>query len=53
VQDLEVRTQADQVLFDQGLEEVQQLGDLRRMRLLEAEEGLPAILWVVLVVGGS
>src|SRR3712207_5459160 len=44
VQDLEVRTQADQVLFDQGLEEVQQLGDVRRMRLLEAEEDLPAIL---------
>ena len=52
VQDLEVRTQADQVLFDQGLEEVQQLGDVRRMRLLEAEESLPAILWVVLIVGG-
>jgi hypothetical protein len=52
VQDLEVRTQADQVLFDRGLEQVQQLADARRIRLLEANEGLPAILWVVLIVGG-
>jgi hypothetical protein len=52
VQDLEVRTRADQVLFDRGLEQVQQLADSRRMRLVEANEGLPASLWVVLIVGG-
>jgi Protein of unknown function (DUF4239) len=52
VQDLEVRTQADQVLFDRGLEQVQQLADSRRIRLVEANEGLPASLWVVLIVGG-
>ena len=52
VQDLEVRTRADQVLFDRGLEQVQQLADSRRIRLVEANEGLPASLWVVLIVGG-
>jgi cation transporter-like permease len=28
------------------------LADARRDRLLEAEQGLPAILWVVLITGG-
>ena len=28
------------------------LSDVRRERLLEAKPGLPAILWVVLIVGG-
>jgi drug/metabolite transporter (DMT)-like permease len=28
------------------------LSDARRDRLLEAKHGLPAILWVVLIVGG-
>jgi hypothetical protein len=28
------------------------LSDARRERLLEADAGLPAILWVVLLIGG-
>ena len=52
VQNLEVSTQADQVLYAQGLERVHDLADARRARLVETDESIPAILWVVLVVGG-
>jgi uncharacterized protein DUF4239 len=52
VQDLGVRTPADQVLFEQGLDRVQGLADARRVRLVEAEEGIPAVLWAVLGFGG-
>jgi hypothetical protein len=31
---------------------VRGLADARRTRLVEAEEGIPAVLWVVLVFGG-
>jgi protein-S-isoprenylcysteine O-methyltransferase Ste14 len=52
VQDVGVSTPADQVLFEQGLDRVHGLADARRTRLMEAEEGIPAVLWVVLVFGG-
>ena len=52
VQDLGVRTPADQVLFEQGLDRVRGLADARRVRLVEAEEGIPAVLWAVLGFGG-
>jgi hypothetical protein len=43
----------DQLLLDQQeLERVHGLADARRDRLLAAEEGLPAILWVVMAGGG-
>jgi hypothetical protein len=45
-------TEAQQVLYEQGLQQVNDLADARGERLLDAEEGLPAILWVVLIVGG-
>jgi len=40
------------VLFDNELQRLHDLGDARRARLLQANEGLPAILWAVLLVGG-
>jgi len=52
IQRLDPNTDAQQVLYNQGLERVHQLADDRRERLLEAQEGIPGILWVVLVVGG-
>jgi hypothetical protein len=52
VQGLEVRTRADGVLFEQGLERVDELADARRARMVEAEEGVPVVLWAVLVFGG-
>jgi hypothetical protein len=53
IQDLEVDTMSDQVLFGQGLERVEELADARRARLVEAEEGVPAVLWAVLAFGGA
>ncbi|HKH12829.1 MAG TPA: DUF4239 domain-containing protein [Rubrobacter sp.] len=52
VQKLGPSTSTPQVLYEQELERVHDLADARRGRLLSAEEGLPAILWVVLIVGG-
>jgi hypothetical protein len=52
LQGFEPRTVADQELYAEGLDQVQRLADARRMRLVAAEESLPAVLWVVLVVGG-
>jgi uncharacterized membrane protein YraQ (UPF0718 family) len=43
---------AQTVLFDNELGRLHELGNARGARLLEAEEGLPAILWAVLLVGG-
>ena len=52
LQGYEPRTEAEQELYAEGLDQVQRLADARRTRLVQAEESLPAVLWVVLVVGG-
>jgi hypothetical protein len=52
IQSLDPSTDAQQVLYEQGLERVHDLSDARRERLLEAQEGIPGILWVMLLVGG-
>ncbi len=52
LQEVEPRTVAGQELYAEGLDQVQRLADARRTRLVAAEESLPAVLWVVLVVGG-
>jgi hypothetical protein len=52
IQRMQPATPTQQVLYEQGLQQVSDLADARRERLLDAEEGLPAILWVVLIVGG-
>jgi uncharacterized membrane protein YraQ (UPF0718 family) len=51
--DFDPSTPAQQILYEQALERVRDLGDARRDRLIEAEQGLPAILWSVLLVGGT
>jgi Ca2+/Na+ antiporter len=51
VQNLNPDTEAGQVLYEQGLERVHDLADARRDRLVEAQQGIPGILWVVLVTG--
>ena len=43
---------AQTVLYDNELQRLHELGDARGARLLQSEEGLPAILWAVLLVGG-
>jgi hypothetical protein len=51
VQNLNPDTAAEQVLYEQGLERVYDLADARRERLVDSREGIPGILWVVLVAG--
>jgi hypothetical protein len=46
------RTKGEQVLYERGLTQVHDAVDARRSRLLEVREGIPNLLWVVLVVGG-
>ena len=52
LQEFQPRTQADEQLYAEGPDQVQRLGDARRMRLVAAEEGVPAVLWSVLIFGG-
>jgi hypothetical protein len=46
------RTRGEQVLYERGLTQLHDAADARRSRLLEVREGIPNLLWVVLVVGG-
>jgi Protein of unknown function (DUF4239) len=46
------RTRGQQVLYERGLTDLHNAIDARRSRLLEVREGIPNLLWVVLVVGG-
>ena len=41
-----------QMRYEEMLEQLHDLGNARRERLLAAEQGLPPILWVVLILGG-
>ena len=52
LQEFQPRTTADEQLYAEGLDQVQRLADARRMRLVAAEEGVPAVLWAVLIFGG-
>jgi uncharacterized membrane protein YraQ (UPF0718 family) len=52
LQSFDPSTPEEQVLYEQGFERMRDLADARRDRLLEAEQGLPVILWVVLITGG-
>jgi hypothetical protein len=52
LQEIQPRTKADEQLYAEGLDQVQRLADARRMRLVAAEEGVPAVLWSVLIFGG-
>ncbi len=52
LQEVQTRNPADEQLYAEGLDQVQRLADARRMRLVAAEEGIPAVLWAVLIFGG-
>jgi Protein of unknown function (DUF4239) len=41
-----------QMRYSEMLEQLHDLGNARRERLLVAEQGLPTILWIVLILGG-
>jgi hypothetical protein len=53
VLDFEPRTEWEGDLYAQALTLVGELDQNRALRLLEAREGIPSILWVVLVLGGA
>jgi hypothetical protein len=46
------RTRGEQVLYERGLTQVHDAVDARRSRMLEVREGIPNLLWIVLVLGG-
>jgi len=52
LQEFQPRTKAEEQLYAEGLDQVQRLADARRMRLVAAEEGIPGVLWSVLIFGG-
>jgi hypothetical protein len=51
LQEVEPRTVAEQELYAEGLDRISRLGDARRMRVVAAQEGIPGVLWAVLVFG--
>ncbi len=52
IQGFEPRTKGEEQLYAEGLDQVDALADARRMRLVAAEEGVPGVLWSVLIFGG-
>jgi hypothetical protein len=52
IQGFEPRTRAQEQLYAEGLDQVDSLSDARRMCLVAAEEGVPGVLWAVLIFGG-
>src|SRR5918995_1638446 len=52
IQNFEPRTKGEEQLYAEGLDQVDTLADARRMRLVAAEEGIPAVLWSVLIFAG-
>src|SRR5918992_2438604 len=52
IQGFEPRTKGEEQLYAEGLDQVDTLADARRMRLVAAEEGIPGVLWAVLIFGG-
>jgi Protein of unknown function (DUF4239) len=52
MQGFEARTNSEEQLYAEGLDQVDTLSDARRMRLVAAEEGVPGVLWSVLIFGG-
>jgi hypothetical protein len=48
----EPHTKAEEQLYAEGLDQVGRLADARRTRLVTSEEGVPGILWSVLIFGG-
>ena len=52
LQGFEPDTPAEEALYAEGLDQAEALADARRMRLVAAHEGIPAVLWVVLIFAG-
>jgi hypothetical protein len=52
LQDVQPHSKADEQLYAEGLDQVDSLASARRTRLVAAEEGVPGVLWAVLIFGG-
>jgi uncharacterized membrane protein YgaE (UPF0421/DUF939 family) len=52
LQNVDASTGVEEVLYEQGLVRVHEVSDARRLRLLEVSQGLPRILWAMLLGGG-
>jgi hypothetical protein len=52
LQDFEPHSKAEEQLYAKGLDQIENLANARRMRLVASEEGVPGILWSVLIFGG-
>src|SRR5829696_8880517 len=52
IQGFEPRTKGEEQLYSKGLDDVENLANARRMRLVASEEGIPGVLWSVLIFGG-
>jgi hypothetical protein len=52
LQDFEPHSQAEVQLYAKGLDQIEALNDARRLRLVAAQEGVPRVLWSVLIFGG-
>lgn len=52
VLEFEPKIPIEEILYEQEISHVQNLANARIIRLIEVEEGLPTILWGVLLVGG-
>lgn len=53
LEDFDPRTEAEKIVYPMILEQIRQLWDYRRERIGTAEFGIPAVEWVVLIVGGG
>lgn len=51
--DIQANSGKDSIAVYQMMEELRMLTEYRRIRIMQAREGLPAILWAVLIVGGT
>src|SRR5215204_4509590 len=51
LQEVEPSTAAEQDYHAQGIDQIQRLYDARRMRFVAAKQGIPGVLWAVLVFG--
>jgi hypothetical protein len=53
VLDFEPRSDGEDDVYAQAITLVGELDENRALRLLEVREGIPSVLWVVLVLGGA
>lgn len=46
------KTEAERSFFDESVNKLNELGELRRLRLMDAKTGVEPLLWFVLITGG-